>query len=135
MRVAQTMLNRVQKEKTALQQELEAAKADGQEVDSLKLKLAQLQNELAEVSDSLVDGSAVQLIRYVSTAFRQTRRPSNQARLGLANERDDAQAGNIISGIRHIHGYREIDRGIPEDRRGAYRREWGPQTENPRSGS
>lgn len=53
MRVAQTMLNRVQKEKTALQQELEAAKAEGQEVDSLKLKLAQLQNELADVGDLL----------------------------------------------------------------------------------
>lgn len=49
MRVAQAMLNRVQKEKTALQQELEAAKSEGQEMDSLKLKLAQLQNELAEV--------------------------------------------------------------------------------------
>lgn len=52
MRVAQTMLNRAQKEKTVLQQELEAAKAEGQEVDTLKLKLAQLQNELAEVNDS-----------------------------------------------------------------------------------
>jgi hypothetical protein len=83
------MLNRVQKEKTALQQELDVAKAQGQEVDTLKLKLAQLESELAEVSDLHKDICLTWLIAHVFTASNQTRGSSNEACSGFAHERDE----------------------------------------------
>ncbi|KAJ9113943.1 hypothetical protein QFC19_000138 [Naganishia cerealis] len=50
MRFAQTMLSRVQKEKTAIQKELDDAKSTAVEVDSLKIRYAQLEEQYAQLT-------------------------------------------------------------------------------------
>jgi hypothetical protein len=50
MRFAQTTLTRVQKERTALQQELDDLKSSAVEVESIKMRYAQLEEQFSQVS-------------------------------------------------------------------------------------
>lgn len=50
MRFAQTTLTRVQKEKTAIQQELDDLKSRAVDVESIKIRYAQLEEEFSQVS-------------------------------------------------------------------------------------
>lgn len=70
MRLAQTMLNRAQKEKLALQEELDLARSQGQEAEHLKVRLVQLQDEFKEVS-GLVDALPLaHILRYLQLSIR-----------------------------------------------------------------
>jgi predicted nuclease with TOPRIM domain len=67
MRVAQTMLNRAQKEKSALQEELDVARSQGQDAEHLKAKLAQLEDEFTEVSDAMILDLSMAYMSFVSS--------------------------------------------------------------------
>jgi hypothetical protein len=61
------MLTRAQKEKSALQEELDVARSQGQDAEHLKAKLAQLEDEFTEVSDAMILDLSMAYMSFVSS--------------------------------------------------------------------